>query len=294
MLIDPLSVAYLDHCESNGTPATTVRRRAAVLRSVADVGPAAGVATREDLEEWWSTRQTRAASTRDTDLACLRTFYRWARRFEHRTDDPTARIDPPRKRPGLPRGVSEADLGRLLERYRGERPRIYRAIVLGAYAGLRISETTALTWSDVDLVAGHITVTGKGDKTRRIPLAADVLEDLGTPPAEDLRAKTSVVTGGQQITVDELARQVNAAIRDAGVRGTSHQLRHRFGTFAYRHLKDLAAVRDLMGHASIQTTLVYAAAADDSAQSIAAELGRDYSRRSTPAIDRPDMPDRRP
>lgn len=278
-MLDQLSIAYLDHCQRTGTPASTARRRASVLRSVEAAGAGAGEATREDLEKWWESRQDLAAATRDTDLACLRTFYRWARRFDHRDDDPTSRIDAPRKRPGMPRAIGEAELGRLLERFREDRPRIFRAIVLGAYCGLRISETTALTWAEVDQAAGHITVTGKGDKTRRVPLAADVLEDLGTPPPADQASSTSVVTAGTPVSVDELGRQVNAAIREAGVDATSHQLRHRFGTFAYRHRKDLAAVRDLMGHSSIQTTLVYAAAADDAADDIAAAMARDYKRR---------------
>ncbi len=82
--------------------------RARVLRSL----PNAGTATREEVEAWWATRRHLSPATRSNDLANLRAFYRWARRWEHRDDDPTMRIDAPRVDKGLPRPLGRTDLHR--------------------------------------------------------------------------------------------------------------------------------------------------------------------------------------
>lgn len=66
-----------------------------------------------------------------------------------------------------------------------------------------------------------------------------------------------------------LQRRVNRAMRAAGVDGTFHQLRHRYGTLAYQETRDLVAVGEQMGHMGPQTTAIYAAANDDTADVIA-------------------------
>jgi integrase len=90
-----------------------------------------------------------APATRHNELANLRSFYRWAMRWEYRDDDPTRRIDSPRVDPGLPRPMTREDLHKAIDQL--YRPDIRRAVCLGAYAGLRISEAAALSWADVDL-----------------------------------------------------------------------------------------------------------------------------------------------
>lgn len=264
-LADPLSVEFLEWCRSEGTPATTIRCRASTLRRLGN----AGVATREDLETWWSTRSDRQPSTRAKDLANLRTFYRWCKLWEHRDDDPTRRLKRPKVSPGLPAPVSEEHLRHLLATYRASRPDIYRAIVLGARLGLRVAEAAALTWSAVDREHHTVTILGKGSKARRVAVTDDMLDQLAPAHGDDV----SVVTGTTQtLTPAVLGGRVNRAMRAAGVPATFHKLRHRAGTVAYQREKDLVAVSRFLGHASINTTTVYAAAADDAARRIADAL----------------------
>jgi len=265
-LHDPLSLAFLDACRLDGSPPTTIKRRAATLRSVGN----AGTATREDLERWWSTRAELSPSTRATDLANLATFYRWCSLWEHRVDNPLIRIKRPKVPQGLPAPVTEPQLEQLLRTYREADPEVFRAMVLGACAGLRVAEAAALRWADVDQAGGRLTVTGKGSKTRRISITAATLADLG--PAHEPAA--SVVTGTTQpLTPEALGQKVNRAMRRVGVRATFHKLRHRYGTVAYRATQDLVAVGKLMGHSSLTTTAVYSAAADEIADRIAAAVG---------------------
>ena len=100
-----LTDEYLDHLRAERQPPNTIAARARVLRSL----PNADTATREDVEAWWRDRAHLAPATRSNDLANLRAFYRWAKRWEHRDDDPTLRLDAPKVDKGLPRPLSRAD-----------------------------------------------------------------------------------------------------------------------------------------------------------------------------------------
>lgn len=263
MLTDPLSLAYLDACETMGTPPNTVKARRRALASLGN----AGIATREDVETWWLTRQHLAVATRSTDLACLRSFYRWAQRWEHRTDNPTLRLDAPKVPAGLPRPISRHDLDRLLDTVA---PDLRRAVCLGAYAGLRVSEAAALHWADVDTETRRIRVVeSKGGKSRPVGMSPLLLDSLLPDTGRN------VVTGTKRTyTAATLQRRVNRAIRAAGVDATFHQLRHRFGTVAYAATGDLLAVGRAMGHSSPVTTSIYAATSDAALDRIAAAVAR--------------------
>ena len=110
-LTDPLSLAWLDWMDGSRIPAHTVARRRVVLRGLGN----AGTATRGDVETWWTSRAHLSAATRANDLACLRAFYKWCARWEHRDDDPTRRLDPPRTPRGQPRPMPYDDLWAVLD-----------------------------------------------------------------------------------------------------------------------------------------------------------------------------------
>jgi integrase/recombinase XerD len=225
-------------------------------------GRSTGAATPEDADEV-------SDVTRANDLANLRGFYRWCQLFEHRVDDPSLRLERPKIQPGLPRGVTPSELQAILAAVAEAEDHISRrAIVLGAYAGLRISESAALPWSEVDVAHRRIRVVkSKGGKSRVVAVAPELLTMLGRP----CRGGT-VVTGAEPMTVDNLRHRVNRAIQAAGVEATSHQLRHYYGTQFYRATRDLVATGKQLGHASVSTTQIYAAAADEVADAGAAAV----------------------
>lgn len=260
-LEDPVGQDYLDWCAHDLRESPhTIRRRRAVLRSIGN--PTA--ATREQTETWWRGRSERATASRINELAVLRHFYRWCMVWEHRGDDPTVRITPPRRPKGKPRPITEADLQRLLVHLVDE-PELHRAVLLGAYAGLRVSEAAALRWADVDVTARTLRILGKGNKVRFVRISAWLLEQLGQEHAGN------VVTGRQRGWAGTtLGHKANAAITAAGIPATFHKLRHRYGSIGYQRTKDPKALADQMGHSSAATTMeFYAAAADDAADAIA-------------------------
>jgi integrase len=110
---------------------------------------------------------------------------------------------------------------------------------------------------------------GKGGKSRVVALGA-VLVDHLLPDTGG-----NVVTGTSMMySAATLQRRVNRAMHRAGVDGTFHALRHRYGTLAYQATRDLVAVGRQMGHSSPVTTAIYAAASDDIADEIAEAVAR--------------------
>lgn len=260
---DPLSAAWLEYLTAEHTPPNTIAARARVLRSVG----IAGTATRDDIELWWASRRDLSPATRANDLACLRAFYKWARRWEHRSDDPTTRLDAPGVDKGLPRPISRSDLRRLLNTLPDD---LRRAVALGAYAGLRVSEVAALDWAEVDVEARRARILhSKGGKSRTVALGTVLIDELLPDTGGNV-----VTAGGAAPSAAQLQRRVNRAIAAAGVDATFHQLRHRYGTLAYQATRDLVAVGRQMGHSSPVTTAIYAAASDDVADAIADAVTR--------------------
>jgi integrase len=256
-LTDPLSAAWIQWCRNERKPAFTIARRKSTLQSL----PGAGTATREDVEAWWLTRAHLSAASRHSDLASLRSFYKWCKRWELRDDNPTMRIDSPRVDPGLPRPMSRVDLLKALDSMPDD---LRRAVCLGAYAGLRVSEAAALDWSDVDLENRQLRVmNSKGNKSRRVPMSPVLLDALLPVTGGN------VVGGGVPYSTYTLSRRVREAFRALGIAATFHQLRHRYATIAYEATGDILAVSRLLGHANITTTQIYVRTREDVAQAIA-------------------------
>lgn len=145
---------------------------------------------------------------------------------------------------------SEQDLARLLEHAEGQDKLL---VLLGSYAGLRVSEMVRLEWHDIDFSARKLTVRqGKGNKTRRVTLSRTLLQALW-----EGRGEGGVLAVSSR---SRAYRRLKNLCLAAGVefRGV-HALRHYTGTRVYRETRDLNEVAHVLGHASIETTRVYAA-----------------------------------
>lgn len=237
----------------------TLARYRAVLAQIEDPVNA----TREDVEAWWATRFGMSQSTRSNELACLRSFYRWATRFDYRTDDPTRRLDPPKIDNTVPRPIGESDLNRLLGELTADAPDLRRAVALGAYAGMRVSEAAGLEWSMIDQQARRIYVRGKGSKERVMGLSPLLLDKI-LPEADG-----NVVTAGSKpYSASVLQRKVNRMMERAGINHTFHDLRKRGATMALARTSNPVAVAQAFGWASIQTATAYAVVGDETLDEI--------------------------
>ena len=213
-------------------------------------------------------------------LSCLRGFYKWLlldRRLHH---DPTVNIESPKAWRVLPKSLAEAEVAEILERaaLAANHPQAHavtlrdRAILELLYGGgLRVSEATSVSVSDLALDSGHIKVRGKGDKERIVPLgrsAQQALEEYlrqGRPHlarissarngnrAKHDAARLFLSLRGMPLTRQWVWHLVKAADRTA----SPHKLRHSCATHMVEHGADLRSVQMLLGHTDISTTQVY-------------------------------------
>lgn len=248
--------------QERGRSKNTIDTYARTMRTLPD----AEHATREDLETWWRARAGHAPATRANELSAVREFYRWCQRFDHRVDDPTVRLDPPKVPTRVHRYVGREDLGRLLHDLPAD---LGRAVALGAYGGLRVAEAAVLDWADVDREMSRLVVRGKGDKERHVGLPPLLLDRLLPDTGGNV-----VTAGGKPYSAAALRVRVNRAIKDAGVDETFHALRHRYGTMAVAAGIPLTSVARAMGHASPTTTALYVGASDSDLDLIAEAVTR--------------------
>ena len=223
----------------------------------------------EDLFAFLAARRGRATSAARM-LSTLKRFYRYCLREGRRRDDPTLRLDPPKRAPRFPKTLSEADVEALLAAPDAATPRGLRdrAMLEVLYAsGLRVSELVALKTFEASLDAGVVRVLGKGSKERLVPLGEEAVSWVQRYLREArpalLKRRSSdalfVTDRGSGMTRQAfwhlLKRYGRAAIPGKAL--SPHVLRHAFATHLINHGADLRVVQMLLGHADISTTQIY-------------------------------------
>lgn len=257
---------WLDYLVKRNRSTHTIRAYGTTLDHYVRVVGDPLAATLDDAEAWWDTLAGHAVTSRQRALSCIRSFYAWAVRFDLIERDPTRRLDAPTQGRRLPEPIGRADLIRLLTAAPDD---LRRAIALGAYAGLRVSEVATLDWADLDTESRRIRVRGKGDKDRAVGLSPLLLDEL----LPDVGGNV-VSAGGKAYTGGTLQRRVNRFIAAQGVNGTFHRLRARFVTVALANGAPLLSVSRAVGHASPTTTAIYALTADTDLDLIAEAVTR--------------------
>jgi integrase/recombinase XerD len=213
-----------------------------------------------------------SARSRARALVAIRGMFRHLVAERWLEADPTALIEAPRQARRLPGVLGEEAVARLIaqppDTPRGRRD---AAMIELAYAsGLRVSELVQLPVADVNLNAGFVRVTGKGKKTRLVPVGGAARDKLVRYLAEDrptwVRDPSEralfLTPRGRAMTRQGFWKALRGYARKAGVRLPSgdvspHKLRHSFATHLVEHGADLRAVQAMLGHADIATTEVY-------------------------------------
>jgi len=209
-----------------------------------------------------------AARSRARALVAIRGLSRHLVAEKWLDADPTELVDAPRVGRRLPGVLGEEAVQRLLAQPRRDTPRGARdaAMLDLLYAtGLRVSELVGLPLADVNLGAGFVRVTGKGKKTRLVPIHAAAIASVRAYVDGVRRpgAGALFVTGrGGAMTRQGFWKLLRGYARAAGVRLPSgdvspHKLRHSFATHLVERGADLRAVQAMLGHADIVTTQVY-------------------------------------
>lgn len=278
VVADPLLEQFLDACwAEDGLAELTLeayRQDLLVLQIwLQRQGVSLAAAGREHLLAFFGERTDAGAKSRSVArwLTSLRRFYRYLVVNHQRSDDPTALIDMPRLHKPLPDSLSEVHVEALLAAPDLSDPVGLRdrAMLEVLYAtGLRVSELTQLSQTQVSLRQGVLRVMGKGSRERLVPLgevACDWLQryvSLARPellqhcgPSEAL----FVTRRGKAMTRQAFWYRIKAYALQADIQVplSPHTLRHAFATHLLDHGADLRAVQMLLGHSCLSTTQIY-------------------------------------
>ncbi|WP_375381110.1 tyrosine recombinase XerC [uncultured Sphingomonas sp.] len=179
------------------------------------------------------------------------------------------RVRGPRVKPGVPRPVSPAEAIALAETVAEDAAepwigaRDWAVLLLLYGAGLRIGEALGLTGAILPL-GRVLTVTGKRDKTRMVPLLPQVRDAIEAYAAQvpwGISRHAALFRGAKGGPLDPaiVRRAVQAARATLGLsdRTTPHALRHSFATHLLGRGADLRSLQELLGHASLSSTQVY-------------------------------------
>ncbi|MEW6687918.1 MAG: tyrosine recombinase XerC [Pseudomonadota bacterium] len=203
-------------------------------------------------------------------LSAWRGLYRWLARQRGFAANPAQGVRAPKSPRHLPKALSVEQAQQLFE---GGAPRTPQALRDRAMfellysSGLRLAELVALDADDgrLDLAGREVTVTGKGAKTRSVPVGARAAEAL----RDWLKARALIAAPGERaLFVGARGRRIApgavqarlrawAARQGLGAAVHPHMLRHSFASHVLQSSQDLRAVQEMLGHASISTTQVY-------------------------------------
>jgi integrase/recombinase XerD len=203
-------------------------------------------------------------------IAALRAFYRFCEEERLLGSNPAEHLSLPRRWKRMPNALSAEEIDRMLQPIHPETPSRLcdQALLELAYAsGLRLTELCRLRLEQLQLDAGFLTVIGKGDKERVVPVGEHAVRALrhylaaGRPQLVKPRSPGAVFLtqrGSAFAPVTLWLRIKKRALHAAiGRNITPHMLRHSFATHLLEHGADLRVIQELLGHASIATTEIY-------------------------------------
>ena len=272
--LEESDTAFLDYLRDvRQLSAHTLSNYRRDLRSLATYAEGAGKRDPDDLEEadiraWVSQLHRRglAGSSIQRSLSAARSFYNFLGRECGVPRNPATAVQAPRKPRQLPKTLDVDQVSRYLE-FEADSPlaRRDRAMTELFYSsGLRLAELAALDVNDIDPHTQLLTVTGKGNKTRTVPVGNVALEAirrwLEVRAIQD-DGEQALFTSSRGTRIS--ARNIQARLRLQGRRAGMHQdvhphmLRHSFASHMLESSGNLRAVQELLGHANISTTQIY-------------------------------------
>ncbi len=271
---------YERDLDTRGASSNTKRAYRADLRQLAEW---AGERKLEpgDIDYSWLRRfaaaissEGAAKSTVGRKLAAVRSFFDHLVAVGKVPQNPAELLPSPKREARLPRTLSRDEIDALLERIPATEPldaRDRAMFELTYSCGLRCEEIVSLDLDSVDFDGEALRVTGKGNKTRIVPIgepaqrwlerylarARPVLSAAG----ESRRDPSAVFLSrrGRRLSASDVRRRLARRVQDAAIAGgvSPHALRHSFATHLLEGGADLRSIQELLGHASVSTTQVY-------------------------------------
>jgi integrase/recombinase XerD len=204
------------------------------------------------------------------EIAALRAFYRFCENEKLLPLNIAENLSLPRRWQRLPKALTDAEMTQLLKPLPVDTPSALcdQAVLELAYAsGLRLAELRNLRLEQLHFDAGFVTVIGKGNKERVVPVGQFAVAALnhylaaGRPKLVTARSPATVflTRRGTPFAAVTLWWRIKRRVKYAGITRnvTPHMLRHSFATHLLEHGADLRVIQELLGHANIGTTEIY-------------------------------------
>lgn len=199
-------------------------------------------------------------------LSAWRGFYRYLARDHGYTNNPCAGLRAPKAKKALPHALSPDEAGRLMEIPADDELAVRDKAIYELFysSGLRLSELTGLAPADINHGDATVRVTGKGSKTRIVPVGSQALAAL----AAWLKQRELIECEDDALFVNRQGKRLSARAVQYRMKEWAlklglaanvhpHVLRHSFASHVLQSSGDLRAVQEMLGHASISTTQVY-------------------------------------
>ncbi len=261
---------FLSHMavERRASPHTVAAYRRDLTRFADELG---GVASREvrpqDVRESAGRLHARGLSPRSVarHLSSVRSLFDYLVRRHELGANPANGVRAPKQRERLPKTMDPDQTAQLFSE-RAEtaidvRDRAMLELLYGS--GLRLAELVAIDIRDLDLANGFVRVTGKGQKTRVVPVGGTAAEAVRAWLAKRPEARGSDPLFGGRGNNRMSPRNVQLRLKKVAARTMGndglhpHLLRHSFASHVLESSGDLRAVQEMLGHADISTTQIY-------------------------------------
>jgi len=215
----------------------------------------------------WRHRQGIGGRSLQRNLSATRAFYRYLIGEGIAQHNPAEGVQAPKSPKKLPKLLDVDQAARLLEIDDKDPLAIRdRAILELMYSsGLRLSELVMLDLVSLDLADAVVTVVGKGNKTRAVPIGKQARKaikqwlNIRDKMANDEEFAVFVSQRGNRISRRSIQQRLKQWAMKQGITShvNPHMLRHSFASHLLESSGDLRAVQELLGHADISTTQVY-------------------------------------
>ena len=237
---------------------------------------------RQDIESWQQVdynqvsafaaqrhRAGRKSRTIQRELSSIRSFFQFMIRQGVLTQNPALEVRAPKADKPLPKTCDAESIDRLLQlsdASDGLQVRDVAIFELIYSSGLRLAELVGIDLDDIDLAQRRLVVTGKGNKTRQLPIGGKAVkavkrwQKLRPDYCRDSSQSALFVSRrGRRISPRSVQSRLNRLIERQALQQhlSPHVLRHSFATHMLESSSDLRAVQELLGHANIATTQVY-------------------------------------